>query len=194
MAVSPDGRHVAAGGSAESVVKIYEVSTGREVRTIQAPQGATYTLGYSGDGKYIVGSHADGTLRAWDAELGSEARNLSAAGYVHAYAFSRDGKLMAYPAADGSLQIIEMGTWNETASLEGHPGGAWSVAFDPSGRFLASAGKDGSVKVWEVSSRKMVNALATGVGQTARLTFTPEGQALVVTGSDSVVRVFGRKK
>ena len=87
-----------------------------------------------------------------------------------------------------------MGTWNETASLEGHPGGAWSVAFDPSGRFLASAGKDGSVKVWEVSSRKMVNALATGVGQTARLTFTPEGQALVVTGSDSVVRVFGRKK
>jgi WD40 repeat protein len=197
VAVSPDGRLVAAGGSAESAVKVFEVATGREVRSIQAPPGATYTLGYSGDGKSIVASHADGTLRAWDAETGQESRNLSAAGYVHAYAFSRDGKLMAYPTADGSIQVVESAGWRETVLLEGHPGGTCYLAFDPTGRFLATTGQDASVKVWDISTRKMVNALATGVGQMSRIAFSADGQSLIVTGTEpqpGVIRVFGRKK
>ena len=179
-------------------MKVYEVATGREARSINAPPGATYTLGYTGDGKSLVGSHADGTLRAWDAETGLESRNLSSAGYVHAYAFSRDGKLLAYPTGDGSIQLVESAGWRDGSSLEGHVGGTSFLAFDPSGRFLATTGLDGSVKVWDIATKKMVNALATGVGQQSRIAFSADGQTIIVAstgaGADAVVRVFGRKK
>ncbi len=182
-------------------MKIYEVEGGRELRAIPTPGGATYSMGFTGDGKYVVGSQADERIRAWSVADGSEVKDFSrATGYVHTYAFSRDGGLVAYPAADGTIVLAETAGWNadgaarpEPRKLEGHPGGTSFLAFHPGGRHLASTGTDGSLRIWAVVSGKLVRELPGQAGAGARVAFTSDGQSIVVAGGDEVIRVFGRK-
>lgn len=204
VAVSGDGRLGATGGSADTFVKIYETASGRELRSIATRGGATYTLGFTGDARFLVGVQADGNLRAWRVADGAEVACVSPkAGYVHTSAFSRDGRLFAYPGAGGAVVLAETGEWTEPGAdpanprrlrvFEGHPGGAGFLAFHPAGRHLASSGADGSVRIWELATGKRVATLAPGAGASPRLAFTSDGQSLVVAGGDEVVRVYGPK-
>lgn len=205
MALSPDGRWVATGGSDDTLVKIFEVDGGREVRTIHTPGGATYSMGFTGDGRYLVGSQGDESIRAWNVADGSEVKGFTRpTGYVHTYAFSRDGRLVAFPTQEGNIALVETARWKETTAsgpdpakfrtLDGHPGGTSFLAFHPSGRHLASTGVDGSLRIWDLSSGKVIREFPALVGAGARVSFTSDGQSLVVAGGDEVIRVFGRKK
>lgn len=201
MAVSPDGRYVATGGSDDNLVKVFEVEGGREVRTITTTGGATYSMGFTGDGKYLVGSQGDEIIRAWSVADGAEVKGFSkATGYVHTYAFSRDGKIVAYPSADGSIAVVDTAAWKapapagaEPRKLDGHPGGTNFVSFSPTGRHLASTGVDGNLRVWDLPSGKVIREFPGLVGAGARVAFTADGQSIVVACGDDTVRVFGRK-
>lgn len=204
VAVSPEGRWVASGGSADAFVKIHESAGGREVRSISTPGGATYALAFSGDARYLAGVQADGNLRAWRTADGAEVYSVSPkAGYVHTSAFSRDGRWLAHPGAGGTLAVVETSGWSEprvdptaarsTRSFEGHPGGAGYLAFHPAGRHLASSGVDGSVRIWELATGRRLATLEPRAGASPRLAFTTDGQNLVVVGADEFVRLYGPK-
>ena len=204
VAVSSDGRLAATGGSADAFVKIFECASGREVRSIATRGGATYTLGFTGDARFLVGVQADGNLRAWRVADGVEAACVSPkAGYVHTSAFSRDGRLLAYPGPNGALLIAETAEWADPAadpaqprrlqSFEGHPGGVGYLSFHPAGRHIASSGSDGSVRIWELASRRRIATLMPQAGASPRVAFAADGQSLVVAGADEQIRVYGPK-
>lgn len=184
---------MATGGSNDNLVKIFEVATGKELRSFDTGAGATFTIGFSGDGRYVVASHADNSLRAWSAADGSPAKNIApAVGYVKNYNCSSDGRLLAYPLPGGNIAIVDLSTWATVRTLEGGPFDY--VAFHPRGRYLAATGADGSVKAWDFTTGKLVSTLATQVGSTSRLSFAADGFTLVVAGSDGLIRHFGLKK
>lgn len=204
VAVSPDGRLTATGGSADEFVKVYESATGRELRSISTRGGATYALSFSGEARYLVGVQADGHLRVWRTADGVEVSAFAPkAGYVHTSAFSRDGRLLAYPGVNGALLIAETAEWSDPAAdpaqprriqaFDGHPGGVGYLAFHPAGRHIASSGADGSVRIWELASRRRIATLMPQAGASPRLAFTADGQNLVVAGADEMVRVYGPK-
>lgn len=202
MAVSPDGRYVATGGSDDALVKIFEAANGREVRSISTPGGATYSMGFTGDGRYVVGSQGDECIRAWSVADGAEVKGFTRRlGYVHTYAFSRDGRLVAYPSGEG-IAVVETAAWREAQegkphpeprTLAGHPGGTSFVAFSPSGRHLVSTGMDGVLRVWEVAVGKVVREIPGVVGQGARVAFALDGRSIVTACADEEIRIFGRK-
>jgi WD40 repeat protein len=172
-------------------MKIFEVATGREVRSLAAPAGATYTLAYAADGRFLLASHADETFRVWNIQDGAEVKRL-AAGYVHTVAASRDGRWVAFPLPEGGVALVETSGWERRAVFEGHPGGTSYVAFHPHGRHLASTGADGSLRVWDLTGRKPFVTLAAQVGNNSRLAFSGDGRRLVVAGTDGMMRVFAR--
>jgi WD40 repeat protein len=201
VALSPDGRRLATGGSADSNVKVYESAGGRELRVISTRGGATYSLGFTGDGRHLVGNQADGHLRVWRLEDGAEVLDLTPrSAYVHAYAFSRNGRLVAFPSAAGAVTVVDVADWVAGKSdrparvLEGHPGGASFAAFHPAGRHLATSGADGEIRVWDVATGRAVNAFKPPGGKSARLAFMPDGRSLVVAGSDEAVRVYEARR
>ncbi len=85
LAFSPDGRY-AASGSRDNTVKLWEVSTGREVRTVKA--GAPIvSLVFSSDGKILVSvskSEINGTISRWEVPTGRELTRRSFA-FVQRY-------------------------------------------------------------------------------------------------------------
>jgi serine/threonine protein kinase len=63
---SPDGRLVASGGEDRRVIRLLEVSTGRELAQWEAHRVGITALAFSPDGRTLASGGADGTMKLWD--------------------------------------------------------------------------------------------------------------------------------
>jgi WD40 repeat protein len=207
VAISPDGSTVAIGGTApsrtpgglnEGIIKLYDISTGREKATLwqSGKEGAADTsnhvgsLVFSPDGKFLVGGDQLG-YRLWDVSTGKELMFLRDGFGYRGAAFSPDGKTLAL--ANGILKergvrLVEVATGREVGMLPlKRPGGIRSVDFTPDGKALVAAGHDCSVTVWDVSTRMAV--FKDDVGWILNCSrFSPDGHALVAAGEGGVVK------
>jgi len=65
VAISPDGRWVAA-GSLDTVVRIWDVSSGQLVERLRGHRDSVYSVAFTPDGKGLVSGSLDKTLKYWD--------------------------------------------------------------------------------------------------------------------------------
>jgi WD40 repeat protein len=95
----------------------------------------------------------DGTVRVWDADLGTLTLALSGhADKVYAVAASPDGKRILSGAKNHELRLWDLGSGRCLRVLEGHEGVVRGVAFLPDGRFALSAGEDKTVRLWDLGT------------------------------------------
>jgi glucose repression regulatory protein TUP1 len=65
VAISPDGRYVAA-GSLDTVVRIWDVGSGLLVERLRGHRDSVYSVAFTPDGKGLVSGSLDKTLKYWD--------------------------------------------------------------------------------------------------------------------------------
>ena len=75
MAVSPDGRR-AVSASDDKTLKVWDLETGRELRTLEGHSDGVTGVAVSPDGRRAVSASYDNTLKVWDLESGRELRTL----------------------------------------------------------------------------------------------------------------------
>lgn len=72
---------------------------------------------------------------------------------INSVAFSPDGTLLMSASDDGTIQVWDATTQEDSGSLvtlEGHTSGVTSVAFNADGTLIASTGYDGTVRTWGI--------------------------------------------
>ncbi|MCG6534832.1 MAG: hypothetical protein L7F78_09100 [Syntrophales bacterium LBB04] len=129
VAFSPDGQY-AASGSMDSTVKLWEVSTGREVWTRKADSTSlwVYSVIFSPNGQYVA-SGSDYDSRLWEISTGKEVWKLHAPLMLDSFAVSPDGRYVLLGSLhDPDVRLWEMSTDREVRTLKGHSGGVLSVA------------------------------------------------------------------
>ena len=72
VAISPDGRLVAA-GSLDTIVRLWDVQTGQLIERLVGHKDSVYSVAFTPDGKGLVSGSLDQTLKHWD--LGPLLRN-----------------------------------------------------------------------------------------------------------------------
>ncbi len=95
LAVSPDGklpdRKLLVAGDADSRVHVWDLATGKLVKTLDAHNGWVLGVAISADGKRLATASADRTLRIWDVDSWEQTVRYDVPATVHGVALSPDG-------------------------------------------------------------------------------------------------------
>jgi hypothetical protein len=198
VAVTRDGRTLAT-SAAGGDVKLRDLPSGQERRTLVNLGGGSVVLVFSPDGEVLAGGTGGGTDNGrlvpgvavlWDVATGKERLRLRGhGGMVRALAFSPDGKTIATCSPDRTVRLWDAATGRERALLKGHHNEVQSVAFSPDGTLLASSDGDGAVILWDVATGKFQQNLAGAPGPVSCLAFAGEGRWLAA--GTGVVGAFG---
>src|SRR5689334_15861377 len=81
IAVSPDSSYVAT-ASRDKSAKLWEVRTGREVRSFLGHEASVTSVAFSADGKTLITGSNDKTVRLWDVSTGKELYSITTPEYI----------------------------------------------------------------------------------------------------------------
>jgi WD40 repeat protein len=189
VAVSRDGRW-AVSASADRTLKVWDLETGRELRTLSGHSGLVNGVAVSGDGRAVSAS-TDRTLKVWDLETGRELRTLSGhTGGVNGVAVSGDGRRAVSASRDRTLKVWDLETGRELRTLSGHSDEVSGVAVSGDGQRAVSASWDQTLKVWDV---EMGREPLTQCGHSDRVSgvaVSGDGRRAVSASRDETLKVW----
>jgi WD40 repeat protein len=206
MALSRDGKLLATAetdfnqGKVSSYVRVVEIDTGKEVRQINTPDGASAPA-FSPDSKILAYGSGNAVVLT-EAATGKDIRKLDVAAGVTTLAFAPDGKTLATRGRDQHIRLWEVDSGKNTQTLGeeigGVPGnvvvffpfgigGGQDVAFAPDGKSLA-AGAGQVVRFWATDSGKEQSVGGGHRGPVTALVLSADGKTVVSHGADLVVR------
>ncbi len=187
---TPDGRSLASIGGPSPVVLMWEIPSGRLMRTLQGRSVTFQAVALSPDGVHLAGAGHDSTIQVWDTTRDPEARSLDHSGRAYSVAFAPDGSYFAATIEDGTVALRDAATGQVTRTLAGHDGAVLSVAIDREGRRAATGGVDRTVRIWELATGRQLRKLQGHSGTIHGVAFSPDGRTVVSAGHDRTVRLW----
>ena len=120
FSVSPDNNY-AATYDADNTVKIWELATGKLVKTLDGQTGYFASVGYSPDGRSFACGYMDGTVKILDAKTGELLRTFTGHyGSVYSVNFSPDGNsLISCAKFDENINIWDVKSGTRVGTLKG---------------------------------------------------------------------------
>jgi WD40 repeat protein len=106
---SPDGRTVLS-GSDDKMLKLWEVATGKELRTFTGHKWEVTSVAFAPDGRTAlsVGNH-DAMVKLWDVAAGKDVRTFRGhSGPLHSVAVSPDGRTALSGGYQGQLKLWDL--------------------------------------------------------------------------------------
>jgi len=155
MAVfSPDDQSVAT-CALDRTIRIFDL--GGQCRSIlRGHIGNILSVAWSRDGKRLVSSSVDGTVREWDVAEGRELHCHDLQVRTDSLEIDGDGRILAGDD-QGRIAIILDGEISYTAA---HLAGVKKVAFDEAAGILVTLSYDRSLAVWQIGSGREVQEIA----------------------------------
>ncbi len=157
---SPDGTRLAT-ASADKLVKVVEVETGREVKSFEGHTGHALAVDWSGDGKQVVSGGADNALKVWEVESGDLLRTMLGANKpITALRWVPNRPLVLGSSGDGSARFWNpTGAGNVVRTFAGSIDYLFGVAASRDGKVVAAGGAEGTLSLWNGDDGKLLRKI-----------------------------------
>jgi WD40 repeat protein len=165
-AISPNGQKLITGDFAGKIScwnlenKKYIATFFNSFNSSDSHKGIIYSLAFSPDGKTVISSSADRTIRLWDSHTGK--LKFTCNGHtdsVYSVAISSDSQIIASGSVDRTIRL-----WNFNHPLQqpriliGHSQAVTSVAITQNSQLLVSASLDGTIKIWKLATGELLKS------------------------------------
>lgn len=201
VAFSPDGK-LAATGSADKTIKLWEVTTGREIRSYLGSVGTVHQLAFGPEGKQLASIDAEYKLKLWEVETSREIRTIELADdEILSVIFSPDGNSLVTGTEKNHVIIWDIETGNEIRRIKpdtadipmqkrfGYPT-AQTVDISNDGKLLLTGSNDRTAFLFDFRSGKQLKKFkgdhTSCTSCTVSASFSPDAEQVVVGKMDSV--------
>jgi WD40 repeat protein len=193
VAISSDGRTAVSGGE-YGFLRIWDVSTGKELKKIKAHQKNVRSVAFSRNGRYILtAGDEDKTVKLWEASTGKLRRTLKGhSERVESVAFSPDDRF-ALSGSDRTIRIWDISTGKGIKAFVGETDEDQSqgiASFSPDGKTILAGGSGGSAPViWDVATGKKIMAFRGYTKRVSSVKLSPDGKHIlsIIVGSGGTI-------
>ena len=160
VAISPDSNYVAT-GSKDKSAKLWETSTGREVRSFLGHEASVTSLEFTSDGKILITGSNDKSIRIWDVVTGKEIYTITTTDIVTDLAIDPQLKFFVVAGYGNSgygdsVTVYDLTSKKEitkiSASADKGSGSGVDVAISPDGRSMALGEDNRTVNLYQTSN------------------------------------------
>jgi WD40 repeat protein len=193
VAFSHDGKTLAS-GYLDKTVKLWNVISKRDIRTLTGHDSSLGTLAFSPNDQLLAGCGGPDAhdIQIWDVKTGKKLQALKGhTSDIYSLTWSPDGKRLASSGDDGGIRIWDTTKWKQVVHLQLKKDElAYCLAFSPDGKTLASGTSDRAVFLWEVSTWRAQHILKGHAGRIISLAFAGNSHSLVSGSSDKTFRIW----
>ncbi|MFM6778930.1 MAG: WD40 repeat domain-containing protein, partial [Dolichospermum sp.] len=108
LAFSPDGKTLIS-GSQDKTIKLWDVETSQEIRTLSGHSDHISSLAFSPNGQILASASKDKTLKIWTIDSGEEISSIKYHdSVINSIAFSPDGKVLAAGSEDRTIALFPL--------------------------------------------------------------------------------------
>lgn len=195
LAVTPDGKTLAAGGC-DRAVRVFDLSEGwaKAKLTQTVENHADWVLGctLTADGKYLVTAGRDKTAKVWDLQAKESVVTFPEhKEIVYAVAVKADGSAGFSVGADKQIRTWKPnGEGKQVKNAGGHSDEVFKVVAHPKQPLLATSSADKTVRLWDANNLTSTRQL-TGLGDYVyAVAFSTDGELVAAGSYDGTVAVW----
>jgi WD40 repeat protein len=196
VAVSPDGRTLAAAGERATLV-LFDAGSGALLKRLEGhdPKAGNNNLGrvtcitFDPSGQSLFSGAYDGHVIRWAIPSGEKLGDWKAtSNSVYGLAIRPDGRQLATGDDSGSITLWSLPEGRELKKLQGHTkaiaDSTRSLVYSPDGKRLASASQDRTARIWDVETGTPLQVFEGHERGAKGLDFSPDGNVLATSSGD----------
>ena len=190
VAWNPDSRY-ALSASWDKTLRLWDVSSGKCLRTLEGHVSGVNSVSWSPDGRYSLSGSEDKTLRLWEVSRGKCLRTFEGhTSGVESVSWSPDGRFALSGSDDKTLRLWDVSNGKCLRIFEGHSNYVNSVSWSPDGRYALSGSRDKTLRLWEVASGKCLRIFEGHSNYVNSVSWSPDGRYALSGSIDNTLRLW----
>jgi WD40 repeat protein len=145
VAFSPDKKYITFIAACRDYNIRWFDLTGKLIKTFTGHTNEAISVSFSKDGKWIISTAWDNTVRIWDLNGAVIAINDKETG-IKTVAFSPDGQRVVTGSTDGTVKVWDSNL-TKPQFLGKNEGAVTSAVFSPDGQYILTSSNDGTVRL-----------------------------------------------
>jgi WD40 repeat protein len=145
---SPDGKYLAS-SAADKFIKVFEVATGKFVRSFEGHTHHVLGVRWRADGKVLASCGADNVVKVWDFVTGDQLRTIQGFGKeVTSLNFVGSTSMALVSSGDKTVRLYNVDNAQQQRAFAGGADFMYAAATTPDGKIALGGGQDSVLRLW----------------------------------------------